>query len=419
MSRTSILIISPLAFHENVGNAGAKTVNFYTTKFIEEGCFDITICYLGDNDSDYSKMISQFSKVKIYSVFATKGLILKSYDYFRFKFLYPFLKAFSPKYYITDNFAKERLVRGINNLKLAGLNPYMIIVEFPRIIYWIDEIKTVFPESKTVASCHDVTFQSVERYFQQKHSNKYFSKIYIDQYKKMEIKHLNSFDHVVILNEKDRLLLINEPTFSVKDTYVISPFYDSYQINPVIEKKDIMYFGALGRVENVQALRWFLENVWEKLDNLFLGALKFIVVGGGLNDVTKAEFSKYNNVVLKGFVKDPTTIFSGCFCSVVPLMLGAGIKIKVLDAMKSGIPVITNNVGIEGIPGVDGLHYLHAENAHDFYQQVVKLSNDKELQKKLALGARLMVIENFNYRTSYDFYKNQLLELANKYDYAN
>lgn len=417
--KIDILILTPLAFHDNVGNAGAKTVNFYVKNLLKEGMFRVTIGYLGDNDSDFNKMVDSLPSLRIVSSFHNKSIMEKAVDYIRFNFLYKWLKLVYPKYYITDGFAKNRLKSCIGILKQDGYLPSVIIAEFPRIIYWIDEIKKVFPESKTVASCHDVTFQSVERYFRQKVSNFYFSKIYIDHYKKMEIKHLNSFDHVVILNEKDRLLLTTEPTFSVKDTYVISPFYDSYQIDPDIEKKDIMYFGALGRVENVQALRWFLKNVWEKLDDHFLGTVKFVVVGGGLDDVTKVEFSKYKNVVLEGFVKDPTTIFSGCFCSVVTLMLGAGIKIKVLDAMKSGIPVITNNVGIEGIPGVDGLHYLHAENADDFYQQIVKLSNDKELQKNLALGARLMVIENFNYRTSYDFYKNRLLGLANKYDYAN
>ena len=70
-------------------------------------------------------------------------------------------------------------------------------------------------------------------------------------------------------------------------------------------------------------------------------------------------------ITVTGFVKEISKYFEQSLCLVAPLVLGAGIKIKVLEAMSAGLPVLTNQIGIEGIPAQNGIHYYYCERPQE------------------------------------------------------
>ena len=87
-------------------------------------------------------------------------------------------------------------------------------------------------------------------------------------------------------------------------------------------------------------------------------------------------------------------------------MLGAGIKIKVLEAMSSGLPVITNDIGIEGVGATDGLNYMHAKSPEDYVNAIATLLNEEDKGKRISHNARKFMRENYNMQTSLnDFYE--------------
>ena len=81
-------------------------------------------------------------------------------------------------------------------------------------------------------------------------------------------------------------------------------------------------------------------------------------------------------------------------------MHGAGIKIKVLEAMSAGIPVLTNEIGIEGIPAVDGHDYLHCESNEDFVHGIQALMGNMALAYKIGNNSRQLCEKEFNYEKS-------------------
>jgi glycosyltransferase involved in cell wall biosynthesis len=407
--KKKVLILTPLAFHNNVGNAGSKTVNYYTKRLLPEEALDIVIAYLGDNDDDYNKMLAEIPEVAVFVSFSKKSTIRKVLDYLKFGFIYPGLKLVSPKYYVTDDFAKDRIKNCLDKVIKSGFVPDVIIVEFPRIVYWISYIKQFFPNAKTIASCHDVTFLGVQRYLAQKAINPHLANLYYQAFKRKEIQNLNHFDHVVVLNSKDKLLLEMEPQFTNENIVNLSPYFDFYKRDLLRPKRHVVYFAAMSRMENIHAAKWFLENVWNKLVHPEESEMRFKIIGGGLPQNLKNKFLAFHNVDLEGFVKDPTELFDESFCFVVPLKMGAGIKIKVLDAMNSGIPVVTNSIGIEGIPGKDGIDYLHAETPDEFCDHIRRLRKDTSLQERLGKNSRTMIGENFNLDASYSVYRSLIL----------
>lgn len=110
------------------------------------------------------------------------------------------------------------------------------------------------------------------------------------------------------------------------------------------EERSVLFFGAMARPENYLSAIWYIENVMPRIQDL---KLKFVVLGSNPAEV----FEKYINdeVIVTGFVEDVTPYFEKSLCLVAPLVLGAGIKVKILEAMSAGIPILTNAIGIEGI----------------------------------------------------------------------
>jgi len=83
---------------------------------------------------------------------------------------------------------------------------------------------------------------------------------------------------------------------------------------------------------------------------------------------------------------------------------GTGIKVKVIEALSAGIPVLTNDIGIEGIPAENGINYFHCSEPED-YEQIVRLLLADEIDKKKLLQEQRMLITNyFNLEESVEDY---------------
>lgn len=171
-----------------------------------------------------------------------------------------------------------------------------------------------------------------------------------------------------------------------------------------------MFFGAMFRPENYESCIWFIENVFNKIlevDKSF----KFFIVGGNPNK----KLYKYSNenIIITGFVDDVREYFNKSLCMVVPLLSGAGIKIKVLEGMSAGLPILTNEIGIEGIPASNN-DFIYCNNPDEYFEGIFSLKNDINKAKNIGDSAKEFIKENFNLDKSYKKYKENLLELINK-----
>lgn len=113
-----------------------------------------------------------------------------------------------------------------------------------------------------------------------------------------------------------------------------------------IENK-FYFYGAWNRTENSAGLEWFLENVYPKFPAS--ADFQFVVIGGGMDERLKSKFSAYKNFKILGFVENPVMEIAKCQALVVPLFKGAGVKVKVIDSLSFGTPVIGTEVAFEGI----------------------------------------------------------------------
>jgi len=402
-----LLIISPCAFHNKVGQAGHKTLNFYVSKFSVN--FDVTVLSLADYwKKDFELMIQDHPNVQFIANRKKKNILQRLRDSLLMHKIYPFVKMFNPIYYLSNGLNKRRLhylLKKIDNPEQLNY----VLVEFTSMIFQYNVIQSYFPHAKFIASCHDVSFLSVERWL---NSNKVWmsKKNYYQSFKELEIKALNQYDLVVPHNVKDAELLRREVSFSSEKLHVINPYFDRYTVKAT-NPDGIVFFGAMKRKENLDSLYWFLQNVWKEVSESHQPDLKLYVVGGGDTDSLKLICEKYKNVVVTGFVLDPTPYFNKSFAMVVPLQYGAGIKVKSIEALAAGIPLISNQIGIEGIPATKGSDYLHCEKPAEWIDSILEITENRELFLLLSQNGKKLTDEKFNLEKSYQDYKSRINSL--------
>ena len=101
-------------------------------------------------------------------------------------------------------------------------------------------------------------------------------------------------------------------------------------------------------------------------------------------------------VQLTGWVPDIDPFVQASRVLVVPMRAGSGMRVKILDAMARGLPVVSTTVGCEGIGVVPGEHLLVADTPQAFAEAVIRVLDDDALAASLARNARALVLERYD-----------------------
>ena len=277
-----------------------------------------------------------------------------------------------------------------------GYKPDLIFLQWTEVVFLAPYIKKLFPNAKYAAIEEDVSFQSLQRKSENA-SNifiKKFFQVKQQRVKKKETALLNTMDQIIVNNVKDEALLRKNGV--VKDIFLWTPFYKNYKAYKRKDgTKDIVFYGAMNRPENWKSAVWFIENVFDKIksDNV-----RFVIAGSSPNPALR----KYegDRVVVMGWVENAEEVLGEALCVVAPLVLGAGIKIKILEAMSCGAIVLTNDIGIEGIPAEKGKEYFHCNTAKEYAEVITALADGKFNTAEMSRSAKKLIEERFNIEES-------------------
>lgn len=290
-------------------------------------------------------------------------------------------------------------------LKSKGYLPDIIIMQWTQITLFVEEIKQVFPNSKYVAVEVDVTYLRLKREYENMSSFRfYYNKIVYENEKKCEISALKKCDLIYVNNEKDRELLLHDG-LNAERIRTLIPYFQKINVSRDKTNSDIMFYGNMERSENYLAAIWFIEKILPKISDK---NVRFILVGAGAKMLQKYSSKR---IIVTGYVPQIDPFFNECGLFVAPLMFGAGIKIKVLEAMYSGIPVITSDVGIEGIPAIAGVDYLLYHSENDLIAQIDLSLKNKMFSRRIGLNGKSLIEKNFNYETGIKSYIQNILGL--------
>lgn len=162
---------------------------------------------------------------------------------------------------------------------------------------------------------------------------------------------------------------------------------------PFAQRQDLVFVGGFRHTPNVDAVRWFVQEVFPLLRQRLPNAV-FHCIGGDVPDAIAALAQE--GVVVHGHVPDLDPAMDGMRIAIAPLRFGAGVKGKINLSMAHGQPVVATSCAVEGMHLQDGVDVLVADDAQAFADAVVRLYSDEELWNRLARNGLENVTRHFS-----------------------
>ncbi len=158
----------------------------------------------------------------------------------------------------------------------------------------------------------------------------------------------------------------------------------------------LVYNGAMTYSANYDAMQFFLRDVYPLVRAQAPDVS--LTITGSTSGVDLAGLALDDSVRLSGYVDDIRPVIAGSAACVVPLRQGGGTRLKILEAMALGVPVVSTRKGAEGLDVVDGEHLLLADGPRALAVATVRPLQDGALRARLATNACAPVEQRYDWR---------------------
>jgi glycosyltransferase involved in cell wall biosynthesis len=182
-------------------------------------------------------------------------------------------------------------------------------------------------------------------------------------------------------------------------------YYQPRPADPPPDGRTVVYFGLLSTVPNIDGVTHFAQNIWPRVAAVHQAA-RWRIIGGRPPPSLQALAGP--RVELTGFVADLRPHLAGAAVVVVPLRLGGGTRLKIVEAMAMGKAIVSTTLGAEGIEAVPGRDLLIEDEPAAFANAVNRLLSDPGLAARIGQSARQLAVDRYGWsgaaRTLEGFY---------------
>lgn len=160
----------------------------------------------------------------------------------------------------------------------------------------------------------------------------------------------------------------------------------------------ILTLGTLHYAPNAEGIRWFLERVFPLVRAMMPEARLTIVGRNPPRDFVRQAEADPQSIRVTGYVEDLVPYWQEAAVAVVPVLSGSGMRVRILEGLSRGVPLVTTTVGLEGIEAQDNVHLLVEDDPAKFAAAVVRLLGDPLLQARLAANGRQLAVNRYDWR---------------------
>lgn len=219
------------------------------------------------------------------------------------------------------------------------------------------------------------------------------------KFAKWEAMICRCYDCVVMVSDEDRRMMLQAAP-DLADVRVVPNGVDVERYTPESYDPDVgilLYNGALTYGANLDAVRYYASEVYPILEREIPGVR--LLVTGRTTGVDLRGVGDCPGIELVGYVDDIRDVLRRAGACVVPLREGGGSRLKILEAMAAGVPVVSTSMGAEGIDALHGEHLLIADTPDEFAHAIVQVLQDQSLRTRLASAARSLVERRYSWHS--------------------
>jgi glycosyltransferase involved in cell wall biosynthesis len=213
----------------------------------------------------------------------------------------------------------------------------------------------------------------------------------------MERRILTSADLIFVTSERERQLLSDRHR-RASVVFVAPNGVDCRRTNPLPlrDTHDILFLGALDYLPNAEGIIFFAEHVFPQI-RAGDPEVRLHIVGRSPGESLR-RLDRLEGIRVHGEVADVAPFYAESAVVIVPLRVGGGTRLKIVEAMAYGRPVVSTSAGCEGLEVEDGKHLLIADNARQMREAVLMLLRQPGIGESLAVRARRLVEAKYDWR---------------------
>jgi len=208
---------------------------------------------------------------------------------------------------------------------------------------------------------------------------------------------VRQMDRVFTMSEADATLLHG---FSPRLPISVVPNGVDTVAHPFLPRRapgpTLLFVGYFLHPPNVEAVLKFAEEIYPRV-RAMIPEVEWVIAGAYPPAAVQALASEAARISVRGYVDDLSPLYERSAVFVVPITRGSGTRLKALEAMARGVPVITTTVGAEGIAVTPEQDVLIGDTPEEFAAQVVRLLRDPLLADRIRRNARRLVCDRYDY----------------------
>lgn len=219
--------------------------------------------------------------------------------------------------------------------------------------------------------------------------------------------------HAMVSRVDEEELLKLVPEIDCIDVIGNGVDIESFSVEDLERQRDSVIFTGLPRYSaNVDALRYFCGEVFPKVKQNWKDVV--LRVTGDFSGQSVCDLESEENIVFTGYLDDVKPAIASSRVAIAPIRLGSGTRLKILEAMALGTPVVSTTVGAEGLDVSHGKDILIANSPSEFADSLVQLRNDQELWTRLSTNGRLLVRERYDWKVLGERFDKFVREVCGK-----
>jgi glycosyltransferase involved in cell wall biosynthesis len=264
-------------------------------------------------------------------------------------------------------------------------------IEGVHLVEYVALIREVSPRTRIVADWHNIESEIMWRYAETARNplRKLMARRTAPLIERAEVRLLRSCDAHTVVSDRDReklLLRCPEADVTLVPNGVDVAYYNviTARENP----REILFVGSMDYHANVEAVTWFVSKVWP-LVKASSPDLVFRIVGRDPTPEVRALAAP--DVLVTGTVDDIRPFYAKAAATVVPLRVGGGTRLKILESMAANVPVVATRLGAEGIDYCDGINILLADTPAGIADGLRRVVTDNVLSGRLVSEGHALV----------------------------